>query len=41
VTQVFDRGVQAVARGAAALSQQEIDNSADVKQNRVNITGSI
>jgi hypothetical protein len=41
VSQVFDRGAQAVARGAAKLSQQEINNSADAQRKRVNITGSI
>jgi alkyl sulfatase BDS1-like metallo-beta-lactamase superfamily hydrolase len=40
-SQVLDRGVQADARGAAAHSQQEKNNSADVQQSRVNITGFI
>jgi hypothetical protein len=33
-TQILDRGAQAVARDAATLSQQEKNNSADVKRNR-------
>jgi hypothetical protein len=39
VLQVRDRGVQAVACGAATLSQQEKNDSADVQRNGVYITG--
>jgi hypothetical protein len=39
--QVLDRGAQAIARGAATLSHQEKNNSANVQRNRVNITGFI
>jgi hypothetical protein len=35
--QVLDRGAQAVSRGAATLPQQEMNNSADVQRNKVNI----
>jgi hypothetical protein len=38
MSQVLDRGAQAVARGAGALSQQEKNNSADVHRSKVNIT---
>jgi hypothetical protein len=37
--QVTDRGAQAVARGALTLPRQEKNNSVDVQQNSVNITG--
>jgi hypothetical protein len=36
--QVLGRGAQAAARDAATLPQQKKSNSADVQQNRVNIT---
>jgi hypothetical protein len=36
--QLLGRSAQAVARGAATLSQQERNNSADSQRSRVNIT---
>jgi hypothetical protein len=41
VSQVFDRGAQAVARGAATLPQQDINNSEDAQRNIIIINGSI
>jgi len=41
LSQVIDRGAQAVSRGAATLSQQEKYNSADVQRRKVTITGFI
>jgi hypothetical protein len=41
VSQALDRGAQAVARGAATLTQQEKNNSAGVQRNMVNNTGFI
>jgi hypothetical protein len=39
--QIFYRGYQAVARGAATLPQQEKNNLVDVQRSRVQITGFI
>jgi hypothetical protein len=39
LSQLLDRGAQAVDLGAATLSQQDKNKSADVQRNRVNITG--
>jgi hypothetical protein len=40
-SQVLDRGAQAVARGAATLSQQQKNYSADMQRIRVNNTALI
>jgi hypothetical protein len=40
-SQLLDRSAKAAARRGAALSQQEKNNSACVKRNRLNITGFI
>jgi hypothetical protein len=41
VSQVLDRGTQAVNRGAVTLSQQEKQNPADDQRSRVIITAFI
>jgi hypothetical protein len=41
VSQVLDRGAQAIARGFAMLSHQETKYSANSQRSRVNFTGFI